>query len=598
MKTHVWTWRAAMVAAFLGCGGTTVFAAEPVKTESAIARVTVYPDRARVEREAKVRTAAGRRDFVFAGLPGWTDEESVRLALSPAGAGRIVDVQVAREHLAKSTDEEVRKAQAAVQEIQDQVADLDDDLKALTAQAQQVEGVRAFSTEQLPKDTLTKGVDVAGYDAVVKYVLQQSREIAAARRKIERQKRDLQPELSVRQRKLEELGRRSQLEQTTITVTVEAEKEQDSVLTLAYLLPGATWEATHELRANGAKPSAIRLASYAMVSQTTGEDWNGAEIQFSTQSPVETMERPEIEALLVGRRPTLPVAQAKPSSFSKAKQVFEGQNTAWFLYNNGEAQVQMFTDNFARQNDIQMRAVRVFQRLQKRGTTAHFSGEGRPTVRADGRLVRVPIGTVELAAAEKIVAVPEKNPNAVRTVELTNTSRLPVLPGRVALFQGESFLGHTDVDFVAENERFSLLLGLEDRLKIARVLDGRSSSLVRGERTRMDVAFDITMENLHSEPVQFELSDRVPVSQSRDVEVSRVRVKPDGRPDSQGLLKWTLTLAPGQKLAYRVEYTLEYPSNLLAVRQTAGENEVRQQAAPAAPADALREDIQKLEGMF
>jgi uncharacterized protein (TIGR02231 family) len=282
--------------------------------------------------------------------------------------------------------------------------------------------------------------------------------------------------------------------------------------------------------------------------------------------------------------------------------MYEGQNSAWFLYNNGDVNLQGFTDNYARQNDIQARVVQVFQRLQTRGTTAHFTGEGRPTVRADGRLVRVPLGAVELSASEKIVAVPEKNPNAVRTVELSNTSRRPVLPGRVALFQGESFLGHTDVDFVAENERFSLLLGLEDRLKIARVLDARSSSLVRGERTRMDIAFDITMENLHSEPIQFDLSDRIPVSQSRDIEVSRVKIKPEGRPDTQGLLKWNLTLTPGQKLVYRIEYTLEYPSHLLAAQRVqqiinAPEGAV-QQPSPAAPADDMLLDIQKLERMF
>ena len=97
----------------------------PVVVKSDIGRVTVYADRARVERAAALPLAAGRQEFVFAELPGWIDEESVRLALLPAGAGKIVDVRVAREHLAHSSDAEVRKAAAAVQETTDALADIE-----------------------------------------------------------------------------------------------------------------------------------------------------------------------------------------------------------------------------------------------------------------------------------------------------------------------------------------------------------------------------------------------------------------------------------------------------------------------------------------
>ncbi len=583
MKTNAW------IVALVVAGA--AVAQPPVAVKSEIGRVTVYADRARVEREASAPLAAGRQELVFAGLPGWIDEESVRLALQPAGAGKIVDVRVAREHLTRSTDNEVRKVEAAVQETSDAISDLEDDLKVLAAQAKQVENVRAFADTQLPKEVAFKGVDVNGYGAVVKFVGDSLRDTGSARRALERKLRDLKPELAARQKKLNDLKQRNQLEQTTITIAVEAPAAQAARLSLIYMLPGCTWEVSHELRTAGEHPTNAQLTSYAIVSQTSGEDWNGAKLAFSTQSPSETMELPELQSLLLGQLPMPVAAKSSGSSFSKAQQVFDVQNNSFFLLNNGTAQLDFYNDNYERQNKTRDRVLAVFEKLQKRGTTIHFEGQGRPTVRQDGRAVRVPLAAQTLAAAEKIMCAPEKNPNAIHALAMINTGKLPLLPGRVAIYQDEAFLGHTDVDFVADNEAFSLVLGVADGVKVKRVLDRRNSTLARGERTKMEVAFDITVENLYKAAVDVDLMDRVPVSQNRDIRVYRVRVEPEGKPDDRGLLQWKLHLAPGEKKSYRLEYSLEYPGQIL-LRERRG---VNADAPAAAPAVDL---IQKLEATF
>ena len=585
MKTRCWV-------VLLALAGTAM-AQPPVAVKSEVGHVTVYADRARVEREAALPLAAGRQEFVFAALPGWIDEESVRLALLPAGAGKIVDVRVAREHLTRSSDEDVRKAEAAVQETTDTISDIEDDLKVLAAQAKQVENVRAFADTQLPKEVAVKGVDINGYGAVVKFVGDSLRDTASARRTLERKQRDLKPELAARQKKLSDLRQRNQLEQTTITVAVEAPAAQAAKVTLIYMLPGCTWEAAHELRTAGEHPTSAQLTSFAVVSQTTGEDWNGARLTFSTQSPSETLELPELQSLLLGQLPMPVATKSGGSSFGKAQQLFEAQNNSFFMVNNGAVQLDLYNDNYDRQNKMRERVLTVFQKLQKRGTTVHFEGQGRPVVRQDGRAVRIPLGALTLATAEKIMCAPEKNPNAIHALTMTNTSKLPLLPGRVAIYQDEAFLGHTDVDFVADNEAFSLVLGVADGVKVKRVLDRRASTLARGERTKMEVAFDITVENLYKTAVDVDLMDRVPVSQSKEIRVYRIRVEPDGKPDDRGLLQWKLHLNSGEKKSYRIEYSMEYPGQILLRQQ------LRQDASmPAAPAERAVELIQKLEATF
>ena len=577
-----------------------VRAEEPGVVASAITKVTVYADRARVERAADVELPAGASTWEFRTLPGWLDEESVRAELRGAPGARIVDVQVSRVHLADTPDADVHAAEMALRETSDRIAELDDDLNILAQKKKQVETVQAFSSEQLPRETAWKGVDMAGYASVVDYVAGELGKIAAARRALERTRRDLAPEMDARQRQMEDGVQRRSLQQTVIRLTVDAPEAAGAGLGLVYMLPGATWESAHEIRAGTARPGRVEWRTVAIVTQTTGEDWMGAELAFSTQSPQDILEAPALEALYLGRTPPVPADRgASISSFGKAKGLYLEQNRIWNAYQN-DVPGEVLSGNWEGQRAAESRATALIQNLRKRGTLAQFEGRGRPVVRSDGRPVRVSIRETELDAAEKIVAAPEKSLNASRLLQLKNTTGQPLLPGRVLLYQDGAFLGATDVDFVAENEAYAAVIGVADGIKLSRVLDRNNSALVRGQRTRMDVAHVVTAENLYSLPMHVEMLDRIPVSRNDDIRVSRIRTSTEGVPDDHGLLKWTAELKPGEAARWRIEYRVEYPADILRAR--ARRNVVLEDAMPAAErmeaADDAVDQLMELESRF
>ncbi len=538
--------------------------AEPAASE--IGEVTVYADRAQVVRQATVALDAGRTLFSFSQLPGWIDESSVRVGLKPAEAGEIVDVELRRTFLARASDEDFQKAQDAVHEIADELAALADEQAVLEAQARHIEAIRVFSLEKLPQDVAMREIPPTEYGAAIDFIANALREVARARRELERKRRVLEPELGVRQRQLAELQQRSQLEQRTVLVTVRAAAAKPATMTVTYMLPGATWQPIHELRAARAAPS-VGLSSYAAVMQTTGEDWTGVELALATQRSTETLRIPEVEALLLGGGRSMArwLANGR-ESFVEASKNWEAHNRAYYAARNPDSAVQeAYHMNQMVQLDAAREAKQVFTALQQRGTTAHFAALGRQTVRTDGRRVRLPIGSVQLEASYDILAVPELSPNAVRTVDLTNHGAQPLLPGKVSLYVDGSFLGLTEVDFIAPGEAFALYLGVADHIKLARSLDRKRSELSRrGARTKMSVSFLIRVENLsdHRETVQ--LRDRVAVSETEEIRVSGVKITPDGVPDAKGLLRWDLDLGPGQAREYRIEYTIEYPTGLPA----------------------------------
>ena len=536
---------------------------------SRITKVTVYSDRALVTREASVPLTAEAVVHRFNHLPGWVDDGSVRAATS---AGKIVDVSVERRFLARSTDAGFQTVEQQHKDLLQRVQALDDELAILDAQKAQIESIQVFSLEKLSTDAVMRDIKVESYGDVVSFVSGSLRDTAAARRKAQAERERLEPDVEASARNLEELRRLTTLEETTVLVTLQGGADATAQVTLTYATPGATWEPMHELRADADKPGTVELGSFAVVTQTTGEDWSAAELSFSTQSSSDPERIPELEMLALGKTEvTSRTVTRRETSFSRAQQAYAEQNLHWNRMNQAPSQRRSEIDQFEKSyssnleyfEQVQSKTVRIFQGLEQRGTNAHFVATARAIVRSDGRPIRVPIGSHRIKAKTKIVAAPEESLNAATTLQMTNDSAQALLPGSVARYRDGAFLGMTDVDFVAQGEDFSLFFSVADQVKLTRKLDRKHSSLVRRARNRMQLSFVTSARNLSGEEVQLVLAERVPVSENSEIVVSDVKITPAGKPDVEGIVRFTVTLKPGEEIEFRVSYQIDYPPSLV-----------------------------------
>lgn len=320
---------------------------------------------------------------------------------------------------------------------------------------------------------------------------------------------------------------------------------------------------------------------------------------------------PEFEALTLGdSRPASQTVETRSASFKRAEAAFQGQNRLWNKHIQNGSSSQSFEEsyesNFESLQVTQSKTVRIFQSLQQRGTTTQFKALGTTNVRADGRAVRVPIGHANLKAQRAIVAAPEQSLNAAQTLRMVNDSGQSFLPGNVSMYQAGAFLGMTDLDFVAAGEEFSVFSSVVDQLKLSRLLDKKHSALVRKQRTQMQLAFIVTVENLSAKPMAIELADRIPVSEDREIVVSGVKVTPGAKPDSKGILRYGLTLQPKEKRQLEIQYQIEYPPTLVVEMKRDRAAEAPAAAAPpglpVAPSSRraydIRKDIEHFESTF
>ncbi len=559
---------------------------------SKVTRVTVYSDRARVTRQATVDVPAEPTVFAFRSLPGWVDDGSVQVSASPA---TIVDVRVDRRFLARATDVSWREIEDEHEALAARLAAMRDELAILDAEKQQIEGMKAFSLAKITQDTVIGNVNVQSYGDVLRFITESLRATANARRKAQAQFDWLTAEVDASLRRLEDARGLMKLEETTVLVTLQAGAPTPVTVELTYMLPGVTWEPMHELRASTTDGKNVEVISFAAVTQTSGEDWGGAELSFSTQSTTQSVRIPELEALTLGDTHTATrILTSQLTSFTRAQAAFDGQSQLWNKVHQGSSAEraranfeQVYQSNMEYLQLVQGRTVSIFEALEKRGTTGHFKAQRAQSVRGDGHPVRLLIGRNVLGSTQQIVAAPEQSLNAARTLAMTNSTDQAFLPGKVALYQDGSFLGMTDMDFIAKGERFSLFLSVADHLKLSHQLDKKRSTLVRRTRNQMQVVFVVTVENLAAEETSFTLADRIPVSENKDIKIDKVSIAPSTRPDSQGILHWELTLKPGEKREFRIGYQVEYPSELVIETNRRRKLEA---PSPSAPSRSRIED--------
>jgi uncharacterized protein (TIGR02231 family) len=563
----------------VGCGVALVLAApargaEPVVLPSRITDVTVYADRALVTRTAELEISPGSTRFAVTQLPGWIDAESVRVAIVPATAGQVADVGVETTYLADASEEAVRKAELAVRDAAADLAAVTDEERTLTEEISRLDAVRALSIDKLPRELAMGDVKVKQLADTMGYVTSAVRNDRAQLRALARKQPDLEPVLAQRQRELSELQVRAQLQQTTVRIDLRGSGHAQ--LRVTYLIPGAAWEPLGEIRVSRGS-SVVAVAQYASVSQTTGEDWAQARLSFSTQNPNAVLDVPRIHGLMLdkGGAGLGNVVSGISGSFSRAQALYAEGNESF------AKKKAAWRESLQRQAEVQSRAVEHFGKISRRGTTAHFAAlGGDTTVRADGKTIRVPIASGDYTAAARVVAAPEVSLNAVRVANLVNGGSTPILPGRALLFQDGAFVGRSELDFVAPGEKFSVFLGVDDQIKLERKLDKKLSALHwRGKRTEMGLSYLVTAENLGSTPVEVDLSERIPVAQTEEIEVGDVEVPHKVKPDAEGLVKWSEEIPAHARLSWRIAYKLDYPSDFVARSRAVAEAA----PAPAAP---------------
>jgi hypothetical protein len=288
--------------------------------------VTVYRGQAQVARLIDVPGGAGLREVVVTNLPDAIIPGS--LYAESADGVEIRSVSYRIRPIGEDTRESVRVAEKAVRDAKDaldaaksredyqkwQRAYLDklENFVAPAAQAELKSGV-------LNAETLSK---------LTELVTTKRKTQTEEWQKLNLEMRTLIETVQLRERELAALATSSSRTAREAVVFVNATKAGAKVR-LSYLVGGANWMPSYNLRIADAKSEKAVLEYQASVQQMSGEDWSGVSLTLSTATPALVAAGPSLQpltvALTVPTEKDTALAMLKDRGYDDAKRALTAQ---------------------------------------------------------------------------------------------------------------------------------------------------------------------------------------------------------------------------------------------------------------------------------
>lgn len=524
--------------------------------------MTVFLDRALITRRAEVMLAAGTQTVDFADLPPEIDEQSIRIAI--VGGARVDGVPSKQVFLDQRRKAEVRALEADLEKLEERQRELEDRQAALAKAATFLDAVQDSPFRQPP--SVHEGQPVARptvdeVRAVLAFIDQQRTDQAAELRQLAAEARTLAPPLAAKRRELEQVRGASTLERREIAVTLDAVAAGKVELRLSYLLPGALWVPTYDARADQARTT-VELEYNALVQQATGEDWSDAQLTLSAARPALRVQTPKPTPwyLTAGQVEREQMEKGYLSS-SLSSSWSPSQSLNAFKGNRANKKLNEAHDHLlqnAAQADLVSRAVEL------RSTSSVFAVPARVSVAATGKPHRVSVARVTLPMTVVWHAVPRQSLNTYVTGRMLNATELPLLPGTVNVFVAGDLIGSAAFDFVAPRETAEFWLGVDEQVKVSRLLDEkRSSKTFFSKRKRIEAAYTIRVQSFRTTPVQVAIYESLPVSQDERIKTSSDDLDPKPAALERGMARWDVVLDPGKECVLSFAYTIEFPNEVV-----------------------------------
>ncbi|PTL81295.1 mucoidy inhibitor MuiA family protein [Vitiosangium sp. GDMCC 1.1324] len=270
--------------------------------DAPVTSVTVYSDRARVVRTARVSLSGSQR-VELPLLYGSVDPSSIRVEAQGAEVTRV-DIRSAQPDVLPATD--ARRLVTELERLDDQLTQVRSEREAYTAQLTALGQVRPVASEEdvptAPGKNAPQGpsrLDASGWRAATDFVVEATARLQAKLRDVSQREEALERDLSQRVQEARKLGGAPSRSGLEVVPTLSG--QGPATLTLTYVTTGARWYPAYELRLEP-ESNRVQVAFAGRVSQETGEDWEDAALTLSTAIPASATTVPELATWKIGQR--------------------------------------------------------------------------------------------------------------------------------------------------------------------------------------------------------------------------------------------------------------------------------------------------------
>jgi len=504
---------------------------QPSTVDAPIVSVTVFPDLARITRRGSIDLTPGRHRVFIEPLPLHLQADSVRVG--GQGPAMVLGVDVVRRSHSRSPDPDEAAKRDRRRALAADIAALDDanavhqrhvDFLAALSQRSSVAFARALATGE------TDPAAVAG----IASALDEQMTAANVRRRADEERRQLlADDLAALDRTLEQPRLPDLPDRMAAALDLDVTGDGSVHLELSYMVGGAGWTSVYDVRVDGKQ---LALTWFGLVTQHTGEDWPETELLLSTARPSGTASIPELDPWYLDRFrpvPYAPAAYGAPMPAAASPPVSGGP----------VGQASAMARAAVPPPPIQTATATVEQGV----SAATYRTTRAVAVPADGTAHRATVAVIALEAALDYVTAPVQAPEAHLRATVVNRSAHTLPAGPASVFSGGDFVGKAAIETWAPGEEIELALGVDDRIRVERMLVARrAAKATLGATRRRDVEYRVLVTNHTPAPARITVLDQLPVSRDENIAVRELHLHPAPQDRTElGVLTWRFEVQPG-----------------------------------------------------
>ena len=563
--------------------------AQEVQLNGKVTHVTLYRSQAMVTRTLNVEGAAGSLEIVVADLP----ENVITDSLFAEGGDQIEvrAVQYRTRAVGESPREEVRKIQDDIEAVQEKIELNSKSSQLLLKQTEYLDKLESFVAPTASIE-LSKGVlNAESLEQVTKFSFDQRKQILTEQVALSKESRDLQQQLDLLQRKMNEVTSGAKKEIREAVLFLQKHVADPQPIRLNYLVGNCGWSPSYTIRAEGDRAS-CKFEYNGLIYQMSGEGWQDVVLTLSTASPALSAAGPGLAPFRVSLTPNgqqqalLDHVNAPEQSQEQLKSILieqklalaanrnatnfdDNTRTSWGLNDavNKFAWVEI-TGDYSLINTMQ---AEVSAMTQEPSLSYKLAAPVNLASRNSQQMVR--ILQTDLKSQFYHVATPVLANYVYREAELANDSQEDFLAGPITVYLDDRFVGRGEIPTVARGQTFVVGFGADSQLRARRELVEKTDGVNGGNR-ELKFEYRLVIENYKEAPASIRVIDRLPTARDdssirvtlnmTEEELSKDKLyNRQERPE--GILRWDIVVEPrsvGEEARIiTYGFTVEYDRN-------------------------------------
>ncbi|HZS37011.1 MAG TPA: mucoidy inhibitor MuiA family protein [Polyangia bacterium] len=505
-----------------------------------ISQVVVYPDRAQVTRAQSIE-CGGQKVVRFGAIPPAADPASFRAV---ASAGAVEGLRYEEHTLAEAYAPEVKQLETETRKLSALVAAERDRQRRASSSTTLASSYTDVAVARVGREMTEPQPSVKAWSSAFEGALAARQKAALQHVAAQARIRELDHQLDDLSRRRARLAESAARREYLAEVLVACPVGQSARVELTYLVGGASWQPAYEARADESE-GAVDLSTFALVRQSTGENWTQAKVVLSTAVPRQDATPPELQPLQLWAEERSP----------ERKVLVRREEYHEHSESSGETSKPAATPG---PKDGRMQ-------VAEQGLSVQLSVPEPADIAGNDTPARLFVGTTHLKAKFALRAVPKMMPFAFRVADLENSAPYPLLPGALDAFRKNGMIARYQLERVAEGEPFHLTFGVDDAVRVKRVVlqEVQRDAGFLGSTRRFWFQYRYELANYQSRDQELEISDHVPVSELKDVKVY-IDAKTTGGYDNRaedGIVTWRLKLKAGEKRNVELAFHIDAPSS-------------------------------------